>query len=124
MVIIDSSVWVAFFNENDSQHNKAKKVFNELKTKVILPEYIFMEVATILLIKAGKKIAVKFMEISQDNFDIEIYLSDEELFLNTAKLFKNSQKSKLSFVDVSLLFLSASCKIITFDKNLQKAING
>jgi predicted nucleic acid-binding protein len=122
MVIIDSSVWVAFLNENDSQHSKAKKIFNELKTGIMLPEYVFMEVATILLIKANKKVAAKFIEISEDNSDIEIYLSNGELFLSTIQLFKDSAEEKLSFVDMSLLFLSASYKTITFDKNLQKAI--
>ncbi len=124
MVIIDSSVWVAFFNKNDSQHDKAKKIFNGLKLKVILPEYVFIEVSTILLMKAGKKIAEKFIEIAQDNSDVEIYLSNGDLFLDTVRLFKNSAQKKLSFVDISLLFLSESYKIITFDKNLQKAING
>ncbi len=123
MLIIDSNVWVALFNKNDSQHNKAKSFFDKLEMKVIIPEYVFIEVSTILLIKAGKNIAKKFIEIAQDNSDVEICLSSGELFLNTLRIFKNSAKDKLSFVDISLLFLSESYKIITFDKNLQKAIN-
>ena len=122
MTILDSNVWIAFFHKNDNQHKKAEKIIKELDTKIIIPEYIITEIASILCFKASKKIAVTFLESILDNNDIEILLSNKQIFNNTVNNFINDKNDKLSFVDTMLLCLSKKYQLITFDKNLQKAI--
>ena len=122
MTILDSNVWIAFFHKNDNQHKKAEKIIKDLNTKIIIPEYIITEIASILCFKADKKIAVIFLNSVFDNDDIEILLSNKLIFNNTVDSFINDSKNKLSFIDITLLYLSKKYKIITFDKNLQKAI--
>ena len=122
MTILDSNIWIAFFHKNDNQHKKAEKIIKELNTKIIIPEYIITEIASILCFKADKKIAVIFLNSVLDNDDIEILLSNEIIFNNTVNNFIDDSGNKLSFIDTTLLCLSKKYKIITFDKNLQKAI--
>ena len=123
MTILDSNIWIAFFNENDSQHKKAEKIFKELNAAIALPECIIIEVASILLFKAGRKTANNFIKSIADNEDVEI-LPSSELFLNMViNNFIHSSSDKLSFVDVALLRLSKSYQVITFDMNLRKAVN-
>ena len=122
MIILDSNVWVAFFNKSDSQHQKAKKNLKEITGKVTATEYVILEVCSVLLVRAGKQVANKFLEIVFDNDDIEILLSDGGFFEKVINLFQENNNKKLSFVDVSLLCLSKSHQIITFDKELLKEL--
>ena len=122
MTILDSNVWIAFFNESDNQHKKAEKVFRKIGDSIIITEYVILEVASVLTIRASKNIADKFIEFVVDNENIKILLSNENSFKRIVKNFLNYPKSNLSFVDISLLNLSGKYDIITFDKNLEKAV--
>ncbi len=123
MIILDSNVWIAFLDKSDSQHKQAEKIFNELKQKIIITEYIILEVCSVLSLKVNKKVADSFIEMAFNNRDIEVLLSDEHFFKETTKLFLNCLYTHLSFADISLLYLSNFYNVITFDKELQKAIN-
>lgn len=123
MKIFDSNIWVAFLNINDSQHKKANKIFTSLDNgKIIITEYIIGEVATILLFKAGKEIADKFIELVLDNKNIEVLLSDGYIFKDTISRFQQGFKKKLSFIDVSLVCLSDSYEVMTFDDDLKREL--
>ena len=122
MVILDSNVWIAYLNKNDSQHKKAEQIFQKLNKPLILPEYIILEICSVLAIRASKNVSDKFIKVFLYNQDIQILLSNEKLFINTLKRFLDKTSKKLSFVDAALLHLSKSYEIITFDLNLQKAI--
>ena len=121
-IILDSNLWIAYFNENDSMHKSATEIFKKQK-KIIIPEYIILETATILLLKANRKIAKMFIEIIFDNNDIEIIPSNNIFLFKTKNQFLENKTGKLSFVDCGLVELSKNYKIITFDKELQKSID-
>jgi predicted nucleic acid-binding protein len=47
--LLDSNIWIARLNREDSQHAKALAVFQSLEEKasmIVLPEYIIVEVYT------------------------------------------------------------------------------
>ncbi len=124
MKILDSNIWIAFFNIEDSQHNKAQKIFKVLENeKIIITEYIILEVASVLLNKAGRGVANTFIEMAIDNEDVELLLSDEDIFKITLMRFQQGFKKKLSFIDASLVCLSGEYEIMTFDKDLKNEIN-
>jgi len=122
MTIFDSNVWIAFLHESDSQRKKAEKIFRDQKESVFVPEYVIVEVTSVLLQKAGKERANTFLEMVMHSNDVEVLFANEEFFLEVVKFVKKRPEKKLSFVDFSLLHLSASYELITFDKNLQKAV--
>jgi len=122
MIILDSNVWVAFFYEDDSQHKKAEKIIKELGLFIVVPEYVIAEVSSVLCLRASKKISNDFLENIFDNENIEILLSNKTFFDDVVENFKNAKSKKLSFIDTALLKLSESYRVITFDKDLEKAI--
>ncbi|MEK9154153.1 MAG: PIN domain-containing protein [Patescibacteria group bacterium] len=121
MMILDSSVWVAFYNEADSQHAKAIRLSASF-SDIALPEYILLETSTLLRSKAGDEIAERFLKYSLENAEVSVLYSSRELLHETALLFRRMKNTKLSFVDVALLHLSRTHEVITFDTALEKAI--
>ncbi|MDD2516365.1 MAG: PIN domain-containing protein [Candidatus Gracilibacteria bacterium] len=125
MKILDSNVWIALFNKEDSLNKKASDIMKELiknNEKIFITEYLILEISTILLLKNGKKLADNFINFVYDNSDIDIIYSDRYFFENTIQFFTKNNYEKLSFVDQSLLLLSKSYQIITFDKELNRFI--
>lgn len=122
MMILDANVWIAFLYEDDALHKKAEKIFELDKEIIGIPEYVIIEVSSVLSQKAGKKIANDFLEMIMQSKDVEVMFADDQFFMNAASVFKKHQDRKLSFIDYSLLYLSEFYEIVTFDKNLQRAI--
>ena len=122
MIILDSNVWISFLDKNDNQHKKAKKIIDKIDCDIVVPEYVIIEVCTVLLKKTNKKIANGFIEIAFNNQNTEILFCDEYFFNNVVDNFINLDGCKLSFIDIAILYLSKNYKVITFDKNLEKAI--
>lgn len=121
MKVFDSSFWVAFFDISDSQHEKAEKMMRE-EPFLAITEYCFVETASVLAKKAGAEAAKRFFEFIGSNSDISILYSTENFFRSAGVLFCSVGGPKLSFVDVSLLYLSHSHEVVTFDKALEKEI--
>jgi predicted nucleic acid-binding protein len=122
MIILDSNIWIAYWSKNDTQHMKAEKVFENLNDRIVLPEYLVVEICSVLSLRVSKKMADKFLDFSLNNNETELLLSDEMLFSGSAEVFEKTKTGKLSFVDCSLVYLSNFYEVLTFDKLLQKEI--
>lgn len=113
MYLIDSSVWVALFLEFDSNHKKAEEIIPKLEGKIYLLYNVIVEVTSVLTYKHSKKQADNFLD----------YIEDIVLFENELKpeieFFKKIDK-RVSFVDISLIFLSKKLDLdlITFDSQM------
>lgn len=118
-IILDSNVWLAYFIEDDSQHDKAVVVFSNITETILMPEYVLLEVSTLLRSKKHNVKAVDFCRKMITNR--ETFLHSMPLVGETADTFCK-RNDKLSFVDTALLVLSKEYTVITFDKALQKAI--
>lgn len=116
-IILDSCVFIALYNENDEFHNEAISIFEFYKDNIILvSNYVIQEVTTVLTYKFWKQKADLFIDDIMNSNNILILQSDtfEEM-----KFFKTIN-SKMSFTDISLLYLSIKqdSLLITFDKQL------
>ena len=121
MIILDSNVWIAFFIEYDSNHKKAKNIIKKLgDKKVLITEYIILEVTTVILNKINREKASDFLEYILNHNQVDL-LQDDKIFIQTIKEFKE-KLGNLSFVDISLLCLSKKYQIISFDKKLNNQI--
>lgn len=121
-VILDTNVWFAYLHDADSQHAKAENLFDVIKNKVFIPEYVLIEILNLVTVKIGKANADSFISdlLSFDKVSILWSSSDfrDELF----NFFLSNKLEKLSFVDQSLLLLSKKYRVLTFDKRLAKLI--
>lgn len=121
-IILDSSVWIAQLLIDDSQHNKAVTLFENITNKIYVPEYVLVEVTTLLKQKGYLGLAKNFLLEVIDPND-PILIPSDQYFTETQSAFLNVEKNnKLSFIDTSLLVLSKDYTVVTFDKQLQKEI--
>lgn len=119
--VVDSSVLIASFLPNDTQHAKAQRKLAAL-SHIACTEYVILEVVTVLRSRKEGVLANRFLDLVRQGSDVEIMHSTSELFAETAALFRSGMHPKLSFVDTSLVVLSRRYEIITFDGALARAI--
>ena len=121
MTIADANVWIALFKKDDSLHTRAKRLLTRLP-KVGITEYVVVEVCSVLSMRTSKEVTDGFIHFIMGSKTVEILPSGEDLFFGTLRLFEEQKHGKLSFTDVSLLYLSREYTVLTFDKNLERAI--
>lgn len=121
-VLVDSSVWYAFFSEDDSNHEKAL-IFKDLYfQEQIMPDIVFYETVTVLKRKAARQALDQFIFYATEAMQITIRLF-YEYNSEVLKLFHSESAQGLSYVDSLLLYLSKEYHILTFDEELKKLIN-
>ena len=99
MTILDSNIWIAFFNKNDNQHRKASLIFSKMKDEILITEYIILEVCTVLAMRVNKKIADSFLEIVLHNQAVQVLSSSSDFFYKSVGNFLDYKHKDLSFVD-------------------------
>ena len=60
-VIFDANIWVSFLNKEDNKHKEAVVIFENCNSQIILPEYIILEICTVLKLKCNKDLADDFL---------------------------------------------------------------
>lgn len=119
-IILDSNIWIGYFNQKDSLHKKSVKIVEDLSA-VYVPEYVVLETVSILKMKSGSELANICLGIFTDSLNINV-IPSTSIFNKTIKLFQTLNDKHLSFVDMSLLALSRDYEVKTFDKKLASAI--
>ena len=122
MVVLDSNIWIAYLDQKDERHEKAEEMYDQLDDDIIFPEYIYLEVGSFLIRRKKEASFALFAEIAEQNVDIQLLPSSPEFFYEVRKKFRHLQSHRLSFVDVSLLVLSRSYTVMTFDQTVYKLL--
>lgn len=126
-ILIDSSVWVAYFDRDDSHTEQAKKILNECvdhSLVLLLTDYVIQEVVTVLLYKNKPALVERFMKYLDDEPLLEIVNIDAHHVQKTIQFAKTKKWSpKLSLTDWSLFFLAKNLdlQLATFDSQLDRA---
>lgn len=121
MIIIDTSVWVSLFIQNDSNNNKANTILLSIKhDDVIVFDYVYIECLNVLRAKFNTENCNAFMNFVND-LTGQIYFSDPAIVRLADYYF--SQFKKLSFADCMILSSAKinDYQIATFDVDLQKS---
>lgn len=122
MTYVDTNVLVGFWNVNDSQHTKARRLLPSVTLPIVIHEYVFIETINILIQRGTKEIADAFIEELGINKDIVFQASDFLLRTETSEVFLKENSRALSFTDTMLLVKSRTNNVLTFDKHLNTAI--
>lgn len=122
--IVDSSVWVSLFDNDDSMHSKALDIQHIIEKATTIPDFILTETATVLKIKKNLKLAESFIDFIKENSEAEAISFFDEYQDDFSKEFVKPENVKLSYADASLLALhkTKKYKVVTFDKNLLKQL--
>jgi len=129
-IFVDSNYFVALFNPSDTLYQKALKIAKKIDERdmpLAISNFIFLEIATILSQKRGKRVAIKAGEYLLSNPKITLIHIDELLQEQSWNIFKQIKNKDISFVDCSIIAAMKSEGIdehLTFDiedfKKLQK----
>ncbi len=121
-IIIDSSVWLAFFNKKDTCHNKALSYTSLIFQEQTMPDIVFYESITVLKNKLKQDpLLDQFIRYATESAQLTIRLF-YEYNREVLKLFNSPVAEGLSYVDSLLLYLSRDYHILTFDESLKARI--
>jgi predicted nucleic acid-binding protein len=126
MILLDSSVIIAYRNQDDVRHSDALRLFSELgKGRYaggLVTDYIVLEIVTVVKRLMGHDAAVETGEALLGAGDITVMRSTQ-LFPHAWREFKARSGTDLSFVDASSLAamkLAGVTRIATFDREFRK----
>lgn len=128
-IFVDSSFWIALFDESDSSHPKANKFSNEKPFRYLLfsSDYVLDECLTRLKKKTGAEDVFNFYESilkKKNKKTLTILQTTRRIFNRAYKIFKNNPTLKtFSFTDASIVALMKTHQIkglLTFDQDFKK----
>lgn len=126
MIVLDSSFLVAYHNERDVHHAAATEVMGSLLNgswgELLLPEYVFLEVVTVLAARLGLETAVGVGETLLNARELD-FIPCSELFLETFDLFRRQSTGALSFTDAATVAIARRRQarhVATFDNDFRR----
>lgn len=117
-VVLDSSFLVAFYNSRDTHHERALSAMRRLADGdwgvALLPEYVFLEVVTVLAARKDHASAVEAGAILLAIHELE-FVPCSEVFLAAFDAFRANRG--LSFADAAIVAIARerNASILTFD---------
>ncbi len=123
-VFIDTGAFYALADTSEgTNHTHAKSLFHETKFVWYSSNYVFDELATLLLYRTSKRIAIQFCEAIRASEKIVWFYLKEEDEQNGFELFRDFKDKEWSFTDCTtniLLKKHRIEKIFTFDKHFKQ----
>lgn len=123
MPILDSSFLIAYRNEQDSHHKAALAAMQRAMAgawgAMLLPEYVFLEVVTVLLARRGLDSAVSAGLALLNAREIE-FVPCWTHFSAAFEIFRNQRPPRMSLADAAIVAIARDrgmTEIATFDKD-------
>ena len=121
MIVFDSSFVVAYHNTRDVHHAAARDAMHRVIAgewgSVLLPEYVFLEVTTVLAARRDLRTAVAVGELLLEAREVE-FVSCSEFFQPAFEVFRGQTNSDLSFTDAAIVAIARARgveHVATFD---------
>jgi predicted nucleic acid-binding protein len=125
VILLDSSFLVAFHNRNDAHHASASAAFPRVARgewgPILLLEYVFLEVVTVLAVRRDLATAVSTGEILLGAREVELVPCSPH-FLASYQVFREQHLLGLSFVDAAIVAVArdrGARAIATFDRGFR-----
>lgn len=126
MIVLDSSFLIGFHNERDAHHASAgvlmERFLNGEWGRGLLLEYVFLEVATVLLVRRNLDVALRIGRLLLDAEELE-FVPCSDLFAEAYETFAGQRSTKLSFADAAIVHIArqrAEGLVLTFDDELRQ----
>jgi len=125
VILLDSSFLIAFHNSRDIHHQAARSLMDRLAggewRRALLPEYVFLEVVTVLLARRDLATAVAVGQTLLEAREVE-FVPCSELFLDAFDAFRTQSPERLSFVDAAIVAIArrrGARYLATFDTDFR-----
>ncbi|MCU0544024.1 MAG: PIN domain-containing protein [Oscillatoriaceae cyanobacterium Prado104] len=126
-VFADTGYWIALLNPNDSLHQKARDITTSLKgVPIVTSEMVFTELLNAFSGKGSfyRQKAVKFIEHSFENPEIEVVIHTNELFKSALDLYNSRPDRAWSHTDCTSFKIMQQQNILealAYDKHFEQA---
>jgi len=124
-ILIDSCVWIALYDPNDRQHNKAIRVFKNIEKhqrEIVVHALVVIETLSIIKYKkiVGndlEQIRINLVDNRINNYVSQIIVEPDK---NNWRLLEAD--NKMGLVDILLLdyCIKNNLELVTFDKHLDE----
>ena len=106
VIVLDSILLIAFCNRRDVHHAAAASVMDSLLRgdfgRLLLIEYVFLEVVTVLLARRGHRATLDVADILLDAEEVD-FLPCSDLFRDALREFRARGASRPSFADAAIV---------------------
>jgi predicted nucleic acid-binding protein len=122
MIFLDTSGIVAAMNARDSNHVEAKQIFQKLAKEnsvLVMTNYIRIETHALLLQRAGREIALRFLEV--DSWLVEWVTPEDER--KAIKLLQKYRDKNFPLTDATSFVIMDRLKInnaVSFDQHFRQ----
>ena len=125
MVVLDSSFIVAYHNERDLHHAAARPAMDRLRAgewgAALLPEYVFLEVVTVLAARRDLPTAVRIGDLLLAAREVEL-VPCSDIFLEAYEVFREQPSFRMSLADAAILAIARrrnASAVLTFDEDFR-----
>lgn len=125
MIVLDSSFLIAFHNLRDVHHPEASRIMPSILDgtwgPALLPEYVFLEVVTVLASRRDVAAAVTVGDVLLQSEEIE-FVPCGEVFPETLSVFRHQERTRLSFADSAIVAIArqrGARYVATFDTDFR-----
>ena len=122
-VVLDSSFLIAYYNTRDVHHASAARAMLHVASgtwgRALLLEYVFLEVSTVLLARAGLATAADVGRTLLAAEEID-FVPCSDVFLDALEVFRGQSRGQLSFADAAIAAVArerAGGRVVTFDRD-------
>ncbi len=101
-LFVDTSAWVAYYDQRDRHHEQANAAMFSLRNRPALlftTDYVLDEALTLLLYHAGREAAVRFGEMVQRSRNTKLLRIDTEVWDEAWQWFKKYDDKVWAFTD-------------------------
>jgi predicted nucleic acid-binding protein len=109
VIVLDSSFLVAYHNTRDVHHGAAARAMVHLVAgewgQALLPEYVFLEVVTVLSARGGLALAIEAGTRLLQAREVD-FVPCSDLFLETLATFRDQESGLLSFTDAAIVTIA------------------
>ena len=125
-VFIDSNIFIAELNKDDSLHNRAKVILGNIEKQnlsAVTSNFIVNEVITVLSQRVSKTTAITFADFIYDgDTAIDIMTINRNIEIKAIEYLKNLKSKNISFCDcatLAVLDLFSIDNLATFDRDFK-----
>ncbi len=125
MIFVDSSFWIAAANLRDSHHRESEALYAASRDEILVTtNHVRGETWTYLQRKAGRAVALNFLEDLARSSRVRVHFVTEEHEADALRWLRRHDEREYSFVDATSFVLMRSLKIreaLSFDGDFAAA---
>lgn len=124
MILVDSSFWIAYYNERDERQAEALRLLRQTREQLFTTNHIRGETWTFLRRRAGQRYAVRFLEHLDQSDRVRVTFVTEPQEQDALRWLRRHDERPYSFVDATSFIVMRALHVrqaLSFDSDFTAA---